>query len=235
VLLIHHNNLLTFFPQIYEMGKKLERKYGILPEGVRIISAAGGAFYLTDERGTEVLDETNSRWHTFIDDRNLAHYLIGNENTNEQNPSNATAKISVTPSHGYFDPHAHSTSHSVMPLGPAGCLVYNESTSTGLFVALSRGQIIQIDPMVAHSFYNRSRDPLGCLIMNTGLGINEEGYAITLEIAQQMKGQDPEHFDELSKKLQELERELKDPRKRTLGRVGETLRRLERVYEVLRT
>ena len=175
-------------------ASKIEKylsKYKDLPQGCklyqlsvtgRMLVAAGGKVEEVS-RGTK---EYADQLHVFINPGNLAYYLLGTPDTNEENPNNAMAKIGVTDPHHHFTPHAHGVEHYVFSQGFSGCLLFDHNQKKAFPIKLLPGSLIYISAMIPHSFYNRSDVPLITLIANGGLGINHEKYAITKEVAEKL-------------------------------------------------
>jgi hypothetical protein len=115
----------------------------------------------------------------FIDDGQLAHYLLGDSGTSPEAPHNATVKLGVVRPRSAFTPHAHRGEHVVLSLGYASCALYDETAGGLADVSLTPGMMIRIPGMLPHSFANRAPTPLLILAANTGFGIDHPDYAIT--------------------------------------------------------
>jgi hypothetical protein len=68
----------------------------------------------------------------FIDDGQLAHYVVGDARTSPDRPSNATCKLGVVAPHSAFTPHAHGGEHFVLSLGHASCGLFDERRDTSV-------------------------------------------------------------------------------------------------------
>ena len=127
----------------------------------------------------------NDKLHLFINPGNQAYYLLGNPDTSEKNPNNATVKMGVTDAHHHFTPHAHGSQHFVKSEGFSGALLYDHDKKKAFVIKLLPNSLIYIPAWIPHAFYNRSDVPLITLIANGGIGIHNEDYAVTKEIAEQ--------------------------------------------------
>lgn len=190
-------------------------KYKTLPGGTRI--------YQVTQKGTVVVvgdgtirelnkedKEFKDKLFTFINPGNDAFYFIGTPHTNEKNPQNATFKLGITGPHHSFTPHAHGVQHFVKSEGFSGCLLYDNQNKKVIAVDLLPGSVIEIPPKAPHAFYNRSDIPLVTLIANRGLGIFDENYAITKELARKKlqnlkKNDNTQALENLASVLEEIE------------------------------
>jgi mannose-6-phosphate isomerase-like protein (cupin superfamily) len=186
-------------------------QYKDLPHGCKLyqLSVTGKMFVAGEGKVQEVsrgTQEYANQLHVFINPGNLAYYLLGNPETSEQNPNNATAKVGITDPHHHFIPHAHGVEHYVFSQGFSGCLLFNHAEQKAFPIKLLPGSLIYISAMIPHSFYNRSDVPLITLIANGGLGIHHEKYAVTKELAEAslQKENDPEKRAELTDLSQAL-------------------------------
>ena len=169
----------------------LNKYKGLLPAGCKLyqLSVTGRLYVAADGEVTEVTKDTEeytAQLHTFINQGNQALYLLGTPETSEENPSNATAKIGISDPHHHFVPHAHGVEHYVFSQGFSGCLLFDHKRQEAFAIKLLPGSLIYIAEMIPHSFYNRSDVPLITLIANGGLGINDDRYAITQMMAEQL-------------------------------------------------
>jgi hypothetical protein len=162
-----------------------------LPAGVQVYRLdADGRLRYADKTGTWEADPAASASSSaegaavgaflrFIDDGQLAHYLLGDASTSPEAPHNATVKLGVVRPHSAFTPHAHAGEHVVLSLGYASCTLHDETTAGLADVSLTPGTIIRIPGMLPHAFANRAATPLLILAANTGFGIDHPDYAIT--------------------------------------------------------
>lgn len=185
--------------------------YSNLPKGCKLyfLSTDGNIFIAADNIVSKLdptSEEFHDQMHVFINEGNHAHYLLGNPDTNEANPTNATVKAGVTEPHHHFVPHAHGVEHYVYSKGFSGYLLFNKERQEVQIIKLPPGSLIYISEMVPHSFYNRSDVPLITLIANGGLGINDEKYAITKETAEDLvkNENNPENRQQLQELISEL-------------------------------
>lgn len=160
-------------------------KYVHLPEGARLYQTMpDGSVYMTGDGRVHKLDhkdpDIDRLLLPFINEGNEAYYLVGAADTGPDKPQNATAKIGFTAGHKAFVPHAHGARHYVKCEGYGGCVLFDRERDCPLPVYLPPGSLIEIPEMVSHTFFNRSADALVTLIVNTGLGIDHDQYAITL-------------------------------------------------------
>ncbi|RAJ44906.1 hypothetical protein K353_01483 [Kitasatospora sp. SolWspMP-SS2h] len=172
--------------------RALERQASGLPDGAELYRLRpDGRVLRADRTGARELgpQDPNSRLLRFIDDRQWAHYFIGDAATSPERPSNATYKLGLVAPHSAFTPHAHGGEHLVLALGPASCGLYDARRRQVVEVRLAPGTLIRIPGLMPHSFGNRGRDRLAILAANTGYGIDHEDYAITAEAAER-RGED---------------------------------------------
>ncbi len=163
--------------------------YKNLPGGCLLYQITSeGRIFITGNGSIQEISKDNSDYHDklhlFINPGNQAYYLLGNPDTSESNPNNATVKMGITNSHHHFTPHAHGSQHYVKSEGFSGCLLYNHNKKTAFAIKLIPGSLIYIPGWVPHAFYNRSDIPLITLIANGGLGLHHEDYAITKKVAE---------------------------------------------------
>lgn len=156
----------------------------------------------------------HDKLHLFINPGNQAYYLLGNPDTSETNPNNATVKMGITDAHHHFTPHAHGSQHYVKSEGFSGAMLYNHDQRKAFVIKLLPGSLIYIPAWVPHAFYNRTDVPLITLIANGGIGIHNEDYAVTKEIAEkrlreQRHGRD-KNLEELISVLGILEEHFDD-------------------------
>ncbi|MFD8599680.1 cupin domain-containing protein [Kitasatospora sp. NPDC059646] len=168
--------------------RSLARQASALPDGAELYRLRpDGRVLRADRAGVRELgpDDPDSGLLRFIDDRQFAHYFIGDAKTSPERPSNATYKLGLVAPHTAFTPHAHGGEHLVLALGPASCGLYDERRRRVAEVELAPGTLIRIPELMPHSFGNRGTDRLAILAANTGYGIDHEDYAITAEVAQE--------------------------------------------------
>ncbi len=113
----------------------------LLPAGVQLyLLRADGRMRVVDRFGTHRLPPAGEAtgpdagsaavprngigFLRFIDDGQLAHYLVGHAGTSPEAPTNATYKLGVVRPHSAFTPHAHAGEHVVLSLGYASCGVF---------------------------------------------------------------------------------------------------------------
>ncbi|WP_238005776.1 hypothetical protein KZZ52_43600 [Dactylosporangium sp. AC04546] len=162
-----------------------------LPPGVELYSlAADGTATVASAAGrADLLDGDGLL--PFIDNGQHARYLIGDQLTSPQRPSNATYKLGVVRAHSAFTPHAHGGEHFVLSLGYAACGLYDDTRQTAVTVRLTPGVMIRIPALLPHSFANRGAGRLLILAANTGFGIDHEDYAITADEAERRAAAEP--------------------------------------------
>jgi hypothetical protein len=168
---------------------------GALPEGVELLRlSTAGALALSTPGGVHRLDRDPGLLR-FIDDGHRAHYLIGDQDSGPEHPSQATVKIGVVAPHGAFRPHVHGAEHVVLSLGHASCTLADGGRLYDL--ALPPGCLVRIPAMLPHAFGNRAGGPLLILAANTGLGIADEDYAVDADEARRRAAVDagPEWAD----------------------------------------
>ncbi len=188
--------------------------YKTLPSGCLLyqITQNGKIFVTGNGSINEVSKDSpdyQDKLHLFVNPGNQAYYLLGNPDTNEKTPNNATVKMGITDSHHHFTPHAHGSQHYVKSEGFSGCLLYNHDKKIAFAIKLIPGSLIYIPEWIPHAFYNRSDIPLITLIANGGLGLHDENYAVTKEIAEkrlkEMSGNGDKGLEELVKVLGSIE------------------------------
>ncbi|MEV4561942.1 cupin domain-containing protein [Kitasatospora sp. NPDC049285] len=165
----------------------LARLAAELPDGAELYRLRpDGRVLRADREGARELgpQDPDAELLRFIDDRQYAHYLVGDARTSPERPSNATYKLGLVAPHSAFTPHAHGGEHLVLALGPAACGLYDEQRRRVVQVALAPGTLIRIPELMPHSFANRGGDRLAILAANTGYGIDHEDYAITAAAAE---------------------------------------------------
>ena len=166
-------------------------KYKDLPEGCKLYFLSNsGTIFVAEANKVSKLDQESDDYsntlHTFINEGNEAHYLLGTPDTNEAAPSNSTVKLGKSEPHHHFVPHAHGVEHYVYSKGFSGCMLFDRDQKKARVIKLIPGTLIYISAMTPHSFYNRSDIPLITLIANGGLGINDDRYAITKDVAEKL-------------------------------------------------
>ncbi len=172
-----------------EAAREYLERYQQLPGNARLYQVTSDGRILVAGHGrVEEIRKDDSAFakqlHTFINEGNLAHYLMGSPQTSEQNPQNATFKLGITNPHHAFTPHTHGTRHFVTSLGFSGCMLFDEEKGTTMPIKMLPGTTVDIPGQLPHAFYNRSSSPLVFMVVNAGLGIEHEEYAVTREIAQ---------------------------------------------------
>ncbi len=172
-----------------EIVEEFMQRYRDLPGGSLLYQIACSGEVWIAGRGkvlklSKETQEFTEDFHLFVNEGNQAYYFLGNVDTSEEHPQNATVKLGITEPHKNFVPHAHGVRHFVKSQGFSGCILYDVEKKKAVTVKLIPGSILDIAPMVAHSFYNRSGVPLVTLIANAGLGLHSDKYAITKEQAE---------------------------------------------------
>lgn len=198
-----------------EEKNKILESYMVIPEGTSITQLfSDGTMYVVRNGSVEEVTEEGSQLHKFISDGNLALYLEGNPDTSDNNPNNATAKFGITRPLGHFEPHVHGSKHKVTTLDYGGGILLADNRGDIVNIDLLPRAMIDIEGGVPHSFYNRSHKHLSTLIVNSGLGINNENYAIKrdealtrgdVELAETLARMEDKITDEI-KKLSEAEK-----------------------------
>lgn len=157
-----------------------------LPDGVELYRlSTAGTIALSTPAGDHRLDRDPDLLR-FIDDGHRAHYLIGDQDSGPDRPSQATVKVGVVAPHGAFRPHVHAAEHVVLSLGHASCTLAAGERLVDL--ALPPGCLVRIPAMLPHAFGNRAGEPLLILAANTGLGIADADYAVDAAEARRRVG-----------------------------------------------
>ncbi|WP_354638689.1 cupin domain-containing protein [Kitasatospora camelliae] len=164
----------------------------------------------------------------FIDDGQVAHYLVGDAATSPQNPSNATYKLGLVAPHSAFTPHAHGGEHVVLSLGHAVCGLWDADARRVVRVPLAPGLMVRIPELMPHSFGNRGPRRLPILAANTGYGLDHPDYAVTAAEAER-RGD-----TELATALREVEHSRTADAVTVRERLAARLRRLAHALEVPR-
>ncbi|WP_298464008.1 cupin domain-containing protein [uncultured Erythrobacter sp.] len=158
---------------------------GTLPEDLKVYfpDYSGTIYAKQGDTVSKHSAEESAEMFPFLNAGNVAHYLIGGPDSGPTNPSFGTAKIAITDAHHSFLPHAHGSKHFVLSQGNAGCVVFDRDTGKPKELALPARSLVVIPEKMSHSFFNKSGRPLTFFVANTGLGIYNEEYATTIDMA----------------------------------------------------